>query len=279
MKIEKINPHGYCGGVTYALKLANEHINKDNVYMLGKIIHNDIVCRDLENKGIIIKDNNKLNAINEIQEGTVIFTAHGTDEELIKLAKSKGLNVVDTTCKKVNIIKENIKNNISSSNILYIGVKNHPECESILSIDESIILINTVEDLYSLDKSKKYYATNQTTLSLLTLKDIYNYIESNFSNVVIDNKICLATTQRQQAVLKTDADCIIVVGDKKSSNTKELYNIATTKCDSYLISDCSELPSLDGYTNIKLTSGASTPEYILDEVFEKIASIYKCHTH
>ncbi len=279
MKIDKINPHGYCGGVTYALKIANEYINKKNVYMIGKIIHNDIVCNKLEENGIIIKTNSKIDAIKEITEGTVIFTAHGTDESIINYAKNKGLNVVDTTCKKVNIIKDNIKKNLSSSTILYIGVKKHPECEAILSISKDIILINDIDDLEHLDKSINYYVTNQTTLSLLKLNELYKYIEENFNNVIIDNKICLATTQRQQAVLDTTADCIIVVGDKNSSNTNELYNIAKTKCDSYLISCYKELPNLSIYKDIKITSGASTPEYLVDEVIYEINSIYKNHIH
>lgn len=279
MKISKINPHGYCGGVMYALKKANEYINTDNVYMIGKIIHNDIVCEQLAKNGIKIKLNNKLDAINEIDEGTVIFTAHGTDENIINLAKQKNLNIVDTTCKKVNVIKDNIKKNIINNTILYIGVLNHPECEAILSIDENIVLITQLSDLFSLDKNKSYYITNQTTLSLLKLKEIYDYAKNNFKNIIIDNKICLATTQRQQAVLDATADCIIVIGDKKSSNTKELFNIAKTKCDSYLISSYLELPSLDKYKDIKITSGASTPEYLVDEVIEKINIIYKCHIH
>lgn len=270
MKIHKINPHGYCGGVIRALKLANEAIkNNKNIYMLGKIIHNDIVCEELKNKGIIIKTNNKDEAIDEINFGTVIFTAHGTDEKLIEKAKKKNLNIIDTTCTKVNIIKNNIKKNFDKT-ILYIGVANHPECEAILSISNDIILINNIDDLKILNKDIQYYVTNQTTLSLLKLKDIYTYLEENFNNVIIDNKICLATTQRQLAVLNTTADYIIVVGDKASSNTNELYNIASSKCDSILVSNLSELLTIDitKYNNVKITSGASTPEYLVDEIIE-----------
>lgn len=277
MKIEKINPHGYCGGVTYALKLANKYTHKENVYMIGKIIHNDIVCNDLEKKGIKIKTNSRIDAINEINEGTVIFTAHGTDESIIELAKSKNLEVVDTTCMKVNVIKKNIKKHLETSTVLYIGVENHPECDAVLSLSKDIILINSIDDLKKLNYKNSYYVTNQTTLSLLKLKELYSYIENNFDNAFIDNKICLATTQRQQAVLNCEADCIIVIGDKQSSNTKELYNIALTKCDSYLISSYKEINiDFSKYKNIKITSGASTPEYLVDEVID---FIYTNHKH
>ncbi len=215
--------------------------------------------------------------VSAIENGTVIFTAHGTDEKIIEFAKKKKLNVIDTTCKKVNIIKENIKKNILTHSILYIGVLNHPECDAILSISNDIVLIKNINDLKKLDKTKKYYVTNQTTLSLLKLKEIYEYIENNFNDVIIDNKICLATTQRQQAVLNCEADCIIVIGDKNSSNTKELFNIAATKCDSYLVACYNELNiDFKKYNNIKITSGASTPEYLVDEVIE---FIYKYHKH
>lgn len=278
MKIEKINPHGYCGGVVHALRQATDAINTNNkpIYMIGKIIHNDIVCANLEQQGIIIKTNNKLDAINEINSGTVIFTAHGTNDNIIELARSKNLNIIDTTCKKVTLIKDNIKKHLNTHNILYIGVKNHPECEAILSLNKDIILIEDLSNLIYLDKNRSYYITNQTTLSLLKLKEIYEYAKNNFPNAIIDNKICLATTQRQEAVLNTDADCIVVVGDKKSSNTNELHTVAKTKCDSYLVSSYSELQMYDfsKYENIKVTSGASTPEYITDEVIDFLTKNY-----
>ncbi len=280
MKISKLNPHGYCGGVSIALKKANDAIKNDNInkpiYMIGKIIHNDIVCKSLEDQGVIIKTNNKLDAINEINSGTVIFTAHGIDESIIELAISKNLNVIDTTCSKVSLVKNNIKKHINTHTIIYIGVKNHPECEAILSISNDIILITCIEDLIKLDKEKKYYVTNQTTLSLFKIDNLYSYIADNFSNVVIDNKICLATTTRQQAIIKCDSDCIVVVGDKLSSNTNELYNISSSKCTAFLVSNYVELINIDfnSYSNIKITSGASTPEYLVDEVVEFLSKTY-----
>lgn len=281
MTISKLNPHGYCGGVTNALNKAKNALGNPNtkkpIYMIGKIIHNDIVCKTLEKEGIIIlNSNDKFNAINVIKSGTIIFTAHGIDDKLIEKATFQGLDVIDTTCNKVRIIKENIKKNITSHSIIYIGVKNHPECEAVLSISENIILVTCLEDLFSLDKNQKYYVTNQTTLSLLKIDELYKYISSNFSDVLIDNKICLATTQRQQAVLDCTADCIIIVGDKQSSNTKELYNISCTKCPSFLVSECSELFDIDlsSFSDIKITSGASTPEYLVDEIIEYISNTY-----
>lgn len=277
MKIEKINPHGYCGGVINALKLTTSSLNEIKpIYMLGKIIHNDIVCAELEKMGIIIKTNNKYDALNEINSGTVIFTAHGISDDLLNIAQKKNLNIINATCPKVTIIRNNIKKYINECDVLYFGVPNHPECEAVLSISNNIYLVTSINDLFKLDKSKKYYVTNQTTLSLVKLKDIYDYVKDNFSNAIIDNTICLATTQRQQALLKCTADCIITVGDKRSSNTKELFNIAQSKCTSYLISNVNEIKDIDFkiYKNIKLTSGASTPEYLLDEVYNYLIKNY-----
>lgn len=280
MIISKINPHGFCGGVINALSKAHKAVDNVNtkkpIYMIGKIIHNDIVCNDLISKGIIIKNSNKYDAIKEIDFGTVIFSAHGIDSKLIDEATSKGLDVIDTTCSKVNIVKKNISKHIDTRTILYIGVKNHPECDAILSISKDIILISDVNDLVSLDNTKSYYITNQTTLSLFKIKDLYEYVEVNFSDVIVDNKICLATTTRQQAIIDTIADCIIVVGDKNSSNTNELFNIASSKCDSILISCFNELDKKDFsmYNDIKVTSGASTPEYLVDEVIDFLEKNY-----
>ncbi len=278
MKIEKINPHGYCGGVIRALELVNNAINNATkpIYMIGKVIHNDIVCSDLEAQGVIIKTNNKIDAINEINSGTVIFTAHGTSDIAFEIAKRKKLNIIDTTCIKVKLVHENIKKQLDKRTILYIGVSNHPECDAVLSLSNNIILINNVNDLKRLDNSKSYYITNQTTLSLYKIKEIYDFASTNFSDIIIDNKICMSTTKRQEAVINSIADCIIVVGDKKSSNTNELYNISKSKCDSFLVSNVTEIKSINfsKYKNIKITSGASTPEYLVDEIIEYLNKNY-----
>ncbi len=283
MKIEKINPQGFCGGVKNAIKLANDALKKYDkpIYMLGKIIHNDIVCKEFEKQGYIINLEDKSKFIERMNSGTVLFTAHGVDDTIINNALDKGLNVIDTTCPKVKIIHNKIKENILNNTILYVGVKGHPECEGVLSLSKDIILITKLEDLESLDKEINYYVTNQTTLSLLNLEKLYSYISNNFNNAIIDNKICLATTNRQKAVIECEADCIIVVGDSKSSNTNELYNIASTKCDSYLVDSVNKLNNIDfsKYCNIKITSGASTPEYITDEVYKYLITTYIPHQH
>lgn len=282
MIISKIMPHGFCGGVINAIKISNEVLDNPNtvkpIYILGRIIHNEKVCRQLEDKGAIIirEDLSRLEMVDLIDNGTVIISAHGASEQCINKCINKGLHVIDTTCKFVKIIEHNIRTQMQKRKIIYFGVKNHPECEAILGISDQIILITNYNQLISLPKNEKYYLTNQTTLSMLKLKSWYEYVEKNFSDVIIDNKICSSTTRRQQAVLDTKADLIIVAGDSKSSNTLELYKLATKFTNALLVNDYLDLINIDLniYQTIALTSGASTPEYVLNEIYEYLTNTY-----
>lgn len=286
MIINKLNPQGYCGGVKKAIEIAYKSISDPNVkkpiYLLGSIIHNQHVIDDLTSKGaIIIEDKNlsRLELLDRINEGTVIFSAHGVAPSVYTKAIEKGLEIIDTTCQNVKLIQNKIKSQLEAGYVcIYIGTANHPECEAILDINDKIRLIETKEDIAKLNiKDNKIFVTNQTTLSLYDTKLIYEIIKQKYPISIIDNKICQATTIRQQAVLNQEkVDLCIVIGDEKSSNTKKLLSASKIAgIDAILVSDLEDLKkhNLANIKSVSVTSGASTPDYIVDNIIEYLKKI------
>ncbi len=277
-----INPHGYCAGVSHALKVALSTIDSTTngpIYLLGNLIHNKIVTKSLEDKGIItidIKGKSRLELLDYIESGTVIFSAHGVSDKVREKTLNKGLTIVDASCGKVLFIHKRVKEYLNKGyTVFYIGKKGHPEAESILEENSSIKLIETIDDINTLVNSENIYVTNQTTLSTVDTIDIYNKIKEIYPNAVLDNNICNATSVRQEALYDLkDSDLCIVVGDMLSSNSKSLVKIAKTKSniDSILIESENDITKdlIDKYNNIAVTSSASCPEDVFNKVIEKI---------
>ena len=286
MIINKIEPQGFCNGVKYALRLVEKAINDPNIekpiYLLGNLIHNHYAIEDLKAKGVKVINNKptRLEMLDEINEGTVIFSAHGVSPLVYEKAKNKGLSYIDATCPNVLIIHSRIKSYLEKGySIIYIGTKKHPECEGVLDINSSINLVTTSSDIDYLDISNKYiYITNQTTLSKYELQDIYDKLKNKYPNSIIDNKICDATTLRQQAIMNIkDCELCIVVGDKSSSNSNKLVDVAKSNgLEAILVDNYSELKKIDlnNINSIAVTSGASTPSYVVDDVIKYLDNTY-----
>ncbi|MDE6241653.1 MAG: 4-hydroxy-3-methylbut-2-enyl diphosphate reductase [Anaeroplasmataceae bacterium] len=284
MKINKLTPQGYCSGVKNALKIAYEVLTSPTyprpIYLLGSIIHNQNVIEDLKEKGAILieeKGISRSDLIEQISSGTVIFSAHGVSPIVYEKARAKNLTIVDTTCGNVLLVQKQMKKYLSLGyTCLYIGTKGHPECEGILGISSSIQLIENLEDLKNISASK-IYVTNQTTLSLFETEKIYQEIQKKFPNAILDNKICKATTIRQQACLNQEpVDLCLVVGDKSSSNTKKLaLACQSIQIPTLLIENVEGLKAIDFKTisSISITSGASTPDGIVDEIIEYLKRV------
>ncbi len=283
MKIIKLTPQGFCGGVKYALNILDNALSDENVkkpiYLLGNIIHNHYVIDEYKNKGIITlntKEKSRLELLNEINDGTVILSAHGTPKEIKKIALDKGLNVIDAVCPNVKLIHQKIEDKLKQGyKVIYIGTKKHPECEGVLGISNDIILASSLEDIDNLNiTSNLLYVTNQTTLSKYDLANIFDKIINKYPFAIIDDKICNATTVRQEAVMNQEiVDLCIVVGDMASSNTTKLAKISQEKgiktifCESLKDLDINELKNIN---SISITSGASTPGYLVDEIIEHL---------
>ena len=279
MIVNKLEPQGYCKGVTRAIDMAFDAANKYEkpIYMLGRIIHNAHVINKFKDLDIIVledKTKTKLELLDTINKGTIIFSAHGVSPLVYEKAKSKGLNIVDATCPMVLLVHNKIKDYLEKGySIIYLGTKGHPECEGVLGISDSIIPVWSMEDIIKLPNlNDKVYITNQTTLATDETKEAFDLLKKKYPKAIIDDKICLATTVRQQAVFnQPKADLCIVVGDKLSSNTKKLCEVSLrTNTKTILIDSLESLDKdiLNGVKTINITSGASTPDYVTDEVIE-----------
>lgn len=280
MKVEILEPKGYCSGVTNAINLAlkakEEHQNED-VYVLGMLVHNEQVISFLKEKNIQIID--KEDALSLKEGSIIIFTAHGHTKEMDKIALDKKFVVYDAICPKVKqnitLIENELKN---GHKVIYIGVKNHPEAEAALSISENVHLYNK-KDVFDYSKvdDDSPLVINQTTLNVLDLKEIHEDIISKIPHARLQDEICNTTRMRQKAIseLPIDVDLIIVVGDKKSSNTNRLLEIAKSThkdVDSIMVSEVNELDTniLKNKNHVVISSGASTPVESINAIYELI---------
>ena len=289
MKIEILEPKGYCAGVTNAIKIAlkakEEHKN-ETVYILGMLVHNEQVISFLKQQGIhVVYEPKKslLDLSKDIPEGSiVVFTAHGHEVQLDKVALDKKFVVYDAVCPRVKQNIELINKALQNGHqVIYIGFKNHPESLAAVSINKNVILYDMNDNFdFNQINDNEPLVLNQTTLNSLEIKDIQTEIKSHFPKALIMDEICNATRARQNAIVESeeDVDLIIVVGDKKSSNTNRLLEIAkSTKpnAESIMIASKDDISSTDlkrfkNKNHIIISSGASTPSESIDAIYNLI---------
>jgi 4-hydroxy-3-methylbut-2-en-1-yl diphosphate reductase len=280
MDVIKISPRGYCYGVVDAMVIArNASLDKSlprPIYILGMIVHNKHVTDAFEQEGIITLDGqNRKDILEQVDQGTVIFTAHGISPEVRELAKKKGLVTIDATCPDVTkthqLIEEKVKEDFQ---IIYIGKKGHPEPEGAVGVAPGKVhLVESEKDVEELTiQHPKLIVTNQTTMSQWDVLHVIQKVQEKYPHVEVHKEICMATQVRQEAVAEqaTDADVTIVVGDPMSNNSNRLAQVSKeiAGTTAYRIADISEL-NIDWIKDAKtvaVTSGASTPTPITKEV-------------
>ncbi|PZD94310.1 4-hydroxy-3-methylbut-2-enyl diphosphate reductase [Paenibacillus sambharensis] len=280
MEIVKISPRGYCYGVVDAMVLALQAAKNMDlprpIYILGMIVHNKHVTDAFEQEGIITLDGeNRLEILEKIEQGTVIFTAHGVSPEVRRRAEQKGLAVVDATCPDVTRTHDLIRDKVAEGyEIVYIGKKGHPEPEGAIGIaPEHVHLIEREEEIARLELGDaKILITNQTTMSQWDIRHLVNKLVEKFPGAEVHNEICLATQVRQEAVAGQagQAQLCIVVGDPRSNNSNRLAQVSEeiSGVKAYRVADVTEIRRewLEGIDRVAVTSGASTPTPITKEV-------------
>ena len=277
IEIINITPRGYCNGVVRAIKMINDLIKNDNykkpLYMYGQLVHNTHVTNALVNKGVIM-----LNDYHNINEGTIIVTAHGLSLKEQNYILSKGLDIIDTTCTEVTKIQNVVKEKVDEGYIvLYYGKQNHPEAKAVLNDNDNVYLVNTVQDVLDLniDTNSNIFFTNQTTMSYFDTLEVMKAIKEKFNNVDVNIDICTASKRRQIAVFNEARKCdiVLIIGDKSSNNTAKLKDISESfNIKSYLIENISDLNNIDIYDNMKIgvTAGSSTPNKLVNEVIKTL---------
>lgn len=276
MEIISVQPRGYCHGVVRAIRLAQktrETYPHTTMTILGMLVHNQHVVDELAKNGIhTIEDHHqdRLSLLDKIQEGIVVFTAHGVSPAVYEKAKEKGLQIVDATCPDVLKTHELIRNH--PGDVIYLGKKNHPEAEGTIGLSSRVHLVSCVEDLNTLQSSplQDPIITNQTTLSLLDLQDLITACLKQYPNAKVVREICPATRLRQEAILNLETDVLYVVGDVRSNNSNQLVNIARKKGIPFvkMISSVHDLQEHEiiGKKRIAVTSGSSTPNTLTNQV-------------
>ena len=281
MIIKVISPRGYCKGVVRAINIAKkariDYPEKD-IFILGMIVHNTYVTKALERLNIITIDHKgktREELLDYIDHGVVVFTAHGIDNNTKIKATSKGLITIDASCVDVIKTQDSINSRIEAGySIIYIGTKNHPEAMAVLSDHTNISLVTKYEDIELLNiNNDKIFITNQTTMSIKEIEQIYKSLKVKYPNAIIEEEICNATRLRQEALINhSHLDLLYVVGDPLSNNSNKLKDIGKAHCaDKVLLIETNQdinINDLKGINSIGITSGASTPTYLTNQVIE-----------
>ncbi|HLZ58002.1 MAG TPA: 4-hydroxy-3-methylbut-2-enyl diphosphate reductase [Ktedonosporobacter sp.] len=283
MEVIKITPRGYCYGVVDALKIARQAAKDPTlprpIYIIGQIIHNRHAIDELTGMGVMTLDGpDRATILEQVKEGTVIFTAHGVSPEVKRRAQVRGLHCIDATCPDVTKTHDLVIDLVAKGYyILYIGKKGHPEPEGVMGeIPGHVSLIETEEDVDALqltdEQAKKIAVSTQTTLSQWDTQRVVRYIKTCYPQAEIHIDICPATQTRQEAVADQarGADLTIVVGDPRSNNTNRLVQVSEELAGvpAVRIEDLSQLNItwLSGKKKVAVTAGASTPSQLTREV-------------
>ncbi len=275
MKIKLASSYGFCYGVKRAIDIAEKH---ENSLTYGPLIHN----KDEINR---LKDNFNIGLAEDIRDikvnDTVVIRTHGIPKNELEMLKKQDNKVIDATCpyvtKPQNIVEEMSSKGYS---VVIFGDKNHPEIKGVVSYatNNDAFIVLQKEEIKTLPLKSKVAVVAQTTRKPEDFLTIVNALILDHKEVRVFNTICNATFENQDAAadLATDADIMIVIGGKHSSNTKQLHSIASHGCqESYLIENESEIEA-EWFKDKKLcgiSAGASTPDWIVQNVINKIKEL------
>ena len=273
MKIELASSYGFCFGVKRAIEIAEEH---EGSVTYGPLIHNKDEIDRLKN-GFNIGLAEKLEDIEK--DGTVVIRTHGIPKNELAQLNAQDHKVIDATCPYVTT-PQNIVQNMSEDgySIVIFGDSDHPEIKGVVSyakdLDDAFIVLEAKE-LEALPLKGKVAVVSQTTKKPEDFAKIVTALMSTRKEIRVFNTICNATFENQDAAadLAKEADVMIVIGGKHSSNTKQLHSICKRDCeDSYLIENCKELDAswFEDKDLCGISAGASTPDWVVQNVIDKI---------
>ena len=275
MKLEILNPHGFCAGVKSALEKARRlAISGERVYCLHEIVHNEIVVSELKDRGFVFVED-----LSEVPEGaTVLFSAHGVSPAVRREAEAKGLKIEDATCPFVaRVHKAAADFHADGLQVVIIGKPSHAEVKGILGEAPGAIVISTLEDADRLTfpdgDLRKVGVVSQTTMNADDVAEIAARLSNRFEIESVA-EVCNATKERQDVVKAFDGDAILVLGSANSSNTRRLSEVA--RCRSFRAGSIDEIKAINfsGVVRLGITSGASTPESFFRSALEFLRSCY-----
>jgi len=271
MKIELAESYGFCFGVKRAIKIAEENPGSAT---LGPLIHNNMEIARLKRDFNV----SLVESLEDVKPGSAtVIRTHGIPKNDLKELRAKNTKVIDATCpfvtKPQQIVEEMSQ---EGYDIVIFGDKNHPEIKGVMSYATgSVHAVLSIEDLEKINLRERIAVIAQTTRKVEEYNKIVNWLVPRYKEVRVFNTICNATFENQDAAkeLAKRADVMVVVGGKQSSNTKQLHSICKSYCpDSYHIESKDELQKewFYGKQLCGVTAGASTPEWIIEEIIGKI---------
>ena len=275
-------PRSFCAGVVRAIDIVEKLLEQHGppVYVRHEIVHNVHVVRDLEARGAVFVESE-----DEVPKGElIVLSAHGVAPRVYEKCAERGLKVVDAVCPLVSKVHAEARRYSGRGlKIALVGHAGHVEVEGTMGeAPQSIVLVETPEDARNLEveEGEQVAYITQTTLSLDDTADVVDTLRERFPDLVgpPSADICYATQNRQDAVKRIceEATLVLVVGSRTSSNANRLVEVARDRgVDAYLIDDETDLDPawLGGHETVGLTAGASSPELLVDEVFERLAEL------
>jgi len=275
MEIKIAQPSGFCFGVKRSIDMVEKAIKdgKKNIQIFGPIVHNPQQIKALEDKGVKM-----VNSIDEIQPGTLFIRAHGISPQVYEELKKKNVEIIDATCPFVNV-EQNYARKLYEEGyqVIIIGEKNHPEALGAQGYAPGSLIIGSVEEARSLKEVPKIGAVVQTTLEPEEVAKIVAELYHKAKEVRVYNTICQSTKMRQPAAKKLaeEVDLMIVIGGKNSGNTRRLAEVSSRIKTTYHIETAAELKKewFEGVKKVGISAGASTPDFIIEEVVEAIKKI------
>jgi 4-hydroxy-3-methylbut-2-en-1-yl diphosphate reductase len=276
------NPRGFCAGVDRAIEIVERALAQFGapIYVRHEVVHNRYVVENLRAKGAVF-----IERLDEVPAGaTLIFSAHGVSQQVRREAHARGLRIFDATCPLVTKVHAQVvRMRKAGKEVVMIGHADHPEVEGTMGqASEGIHLVETESDVVKLavrDETALAYVT-QTTLSVDDAARIVAALRARFPEIVGPKRddICYATQNRQDAVkfMAPKCDLVIVVGSPNSSNSNRLREVARNLgVEAYLVDAASEIQAqwLEGKRRIGVTSGASAPEILVEQVIERLRAL------
>jgi len=278
LKITVAKDAGYCFGVRDAVNMAYDAADKyGDVYMLGSIVHNEEVVSDLEKAGAKVVSN-----LDEVpKESPILFRAHGTVDKLWNKAKNKKMNIVDATCPLVYEIHNEVKKlSKDGRQIIVIGDHGHDEVVAIGDQVKNAIIISSPEEAKKLRKMKRAGIVSQSTQDLQNVNEIIKILMSKVFDLHFINTICFPTKRNHEQIelIANSHDIMIIIGSFTSANSKRLSQLALKiNKNTHQVANATEINPkwFKNIDSIGISAGASTPDYLINDVKNKIQKIYE----
>ena len=273
MKVRRAAKYGFCAGVRIADKKVKKFAAAGNSgHILGQVVHNERVVEEMERLGV-----STVESLDEVAGGTIVFSAHGVPGSFHEAARQRGLKILDTTCPFVYDIHDEANVALAQgAHLVFVGDPKHREVIGYTrDLDpERYHVLTTVAEAERVDWSRypKLKIFYQTTLNADEYEELAHYLETHGADVRRADTICYATKENQEAAHELGRDpaigLILVIGGKRSANTRHLWEICARYKPSRLIQGTADLDPawFAEVETVGLTAGASTPDYVIDEV-------------